>query len=174
MDINAGFYFVRGNERTRRLFQMMLDYILADATVWDQSLMSCLMKRESPVPYLSIRSGCDRKGITTADLNASSIIKPLNVPAWPIEPHYLATKHSRHVGLLGGGAEEPDTGRFSFAVLGNDVVVSAPFPFIFHQTVAVHVLTDKPLTSAHGKKMVIFPSNNIYHCIVCFLKRRRC
>lgn len=57
LDINAGIYFVRGNERTRRVFQNMLDYILANPDVWDQSLMSCLVKRESPHQYLSNHDG---------------------------------------------------------------------------------------------------------------------
>ena len=117
----------------------MLDYILAFPEVWDQSLMACLMRRESPASYLNVRSGCDRKGITTSDLNASSIILPLHGPARPLN------SLSQLLGpvALGRGAEEPDQGRFTFAVLANDVVVSAPYPFIFHHTVAVHVLTDK-------------------------------
>jgi len=41
MDLNAGFYFVRGNERTRRLFQMMLDYILANPTVKSSTDPQC-------------------------------------------------------------------------------------------------------------------------------------
>jgi hypothetical protein len=119
---------------------MMLDYILAFPEVWDQSLMACLMRRESPASYLNVRSGCDRKGITTGELNASSIIAALHGPA----TRGLGESKA-HLGALaaGGGADEPDSGRFSFAVLGNDVVVAAPYPFVFHATVAVHVLTDK-------------------------------
>ena len=39
MDLNAGFYWVRANERTNRLFGGMLAYLLANPSVWDQSLM---------------------------------------------------------------------------------------------------------------------------------------
>jgi hypothetical protein len=34
-------------------------------------------------------------------------------------------------------------GKFTFAVTGADVIVSAPFPFIFEHATMVHVLTDK-------------------------------
>ena len=135
---------------------MMLDYILAYPEVWDQSLMACLMRRESPAAYMNIRSGCDRRGITTEDLNASTIIQPLHGPAASAAAAASSLKGGGrsqgksqvawHLGALArgsGGQEEPDLGTFTFAVFGNDVVVSAPYPFIFHQTVAVHVLTDK-------------------------------
>jgi len=125
----------------------MLDFILTYPEVWDQSLMACLMRRESPAAYMNIRSGCDRKGITSEDLNASAIIQPLHGPAAASSLRGSQGEDSaRHLGALArgsGGQEEPDLGMFTFAVFGNDVVVSAPYPFIFHHTVAVHVLTDK-------------------------------
>ena len=53
MDLNAGFYFVRGNERTRRLFQMMLDYILANPTVVTRLFQApaAALLRRSPPPF---------------------------------------------------------------------------------------------------------------------------
>ncbi len=39
------------------------------------------MKRESPRPFLRNHAGCDRKGLTSAELAASGLLPDLNVPA---------------------------------------------------------------------------------------------
>ncbi len=39
VDLNVGFYWVQANRRTERLFDGMLQYLLINPDVWDQSLM---------------------------------------------------------------------------------------------------------------------------------------
>jgi hypothetical protein len=100
-----------------------------------------------PPPPNSNRDGCDRKGITTAELNASAFITPINVPAFPVSKHHAAaiaiTTQQHH-------AADDDTSKFTFSVLGSDVVVSAAFPYFFAHSVAVHVLTDKAREGEEG------------------------
>jgi len=65
---------------------------------------------------------------------------------------------------------ESGAGGFQVALIDPDVVVSAPRPFFFRDSVAVHVLTDAPLTSSHGKKvvakeMMLWEGASCYYCV---------
>ena len=111
LDLNAGFYWVQGNERNFRLFNGMLKYLLANPEVWDQSLMSCLMKRESPQPFLYLHAGCDRKGLTSEELAASGLIPNLDVSERTLD---LENDQERYF-------RPSKRTNFSFAIISGDV-----------------------------------------------------
>lgn len=121
-DPNAGLYLVRATDASRWLWRTMAAYLVKYPETWDQDLLGCLLRRHSPHGYLNSRAGCQT--ITTNDSSIS------------------------------GGAMAASSGfphNVSLLVISNDVVVAASRPTVMRDTVAVHILTDKPLTSSRGK-----------------------
>ena len=62
-------------------------------------------------------------------------------------------------------------GAWEIAALDPNEVVSHATPYVMRHTRAVHVLTTKPLTSSHGKKMVakelmLWEGANCYFCLI--------
>ena len=129
--INAGMYYIlpdMDSEGTTLLFETIIDYARRHPSVFDQGLMNCILKRANAIPklvFIRERDNCNEHQI---DLTDFAIQKFLNY-------------HKDHHG-------------FNFNLV--DAVVAASFshPIVVQDTLAVHVLTSTPLTSANGKKIV--------------------
>jgi len=138
--INIGLYYISDtDERAYDLFEVVLDYLRRHPHAFDQGLVNCLLKKISShqrINYLRDRDNCrvdgfevDGKGHLLDSALSSLIIK---------------ARPGRSSG----------EGNYNFTLVDGVVAASYALPFLFRDTLAVHVLSSVPLSSAMGKKVV--------------------
>jgi hypothetical protein len=129
LELNIGMYFVRPTKGTQRLFTSLRDGNAHSPMLFDQDLFSCFLKNSRQLPHRHMAAKWQ-----------SSCQKPLMRDS-----------------LEQVKAEEGSEVVFniSWRVLDANAVVASSKPSVHHPTtLAVHVLSGRPLTGARGKRWV--------------------
>ncbi|EGB11086.1 hypothetical protein AURANDRAFT_71010 [Aureococcus anophagefferens] len=138
--INIGLYYVRSDVEPRNFdfFATMLSYARRHPLVFDQGLLNCVLKRMSSSKRLTFIRERDNCREHLVDVNDTALVK-----------------------LIAAARNEPDVAassrlsrNYNFTMVDAAAAVSYATPFLFRDSLAMHVLTSIPLSSAHGKKTV--------------------
>ncbi|KAH8065256.1 hypothetical protein JL720_12860 [Aureococcus anophagefferens] len=138
--INIGLYYVRSDVEPRNFdfFATMLSYARRHPLVFDQGLLNCVLKRMSSSKRLTFIRERDNCREHLVDVNDTALVR-----------------------LIAAARNEPDVAassrlsrNYNFTMVDAAAAVSYATPFLFRDSLAMHVLTSIPLSSAHGKKTV--------------------
>ena len=110
-------------------------YLRRHPDAFDQGLVNCVLKKiiaHKRLNFIRERDNCDQNAIDLEDRDLQLLIN--------------ASKLSQKKDEL--------TGNYNFTLVDGAVAVSYMAPFLFRDSLAMHVLTSVPLSSALGKKVV--------------------
>jgi len=126
--INVGMYYINARGNSRQLFSATLAYVRANPSAFDQGFINCALKKMSgsrALAFIRQRDNCADDGVAANDTILREIVD--------------AAK---------------GRGGYNYTLVHAAVGASFSIPFVTRDTLAVHILTSAPLTSAFGKKQV--------------------
>jgi hypothetical protein len=139
--INIGLYYIASDtdERSYDLFDTLLDYLRRHPHAFDQGLVNCVLKKvisHRRINYIKDRDNCKVDGFDTDERG--------HLVDGALQSLILKTRPGKMMG----------TGNYNFTLVDGVVAASYALPFLFRDTLAVHVLSSVPLSSSFGKKVV--------------------
>ena len=158
--INIGLYYIAADidGRSYDLFDTLLDYLRRHPHAFDQGLVNCVLKKvisHQRINYIKDRDNCKVDGF---DTDRGALGRPL------VSKHKLVICDNCKVAMVDGALQSlilktrpgkmMGTGNYNFTLVDGVVAASYALPFLFRDTLAVHVLSSVPLSSSFGKKVV--------------------
>jgi hypothetical protein len=139
--INIGLYYIAADidGRSYDLFDTLLDYLRRHPHAFDQGLVNCVLKKvisHQRINYIKDRDNCKVDGFDTDERG--------HLVDGALQSLILKTRPGKMMG----------TGNYNFTLVDGVVAASYALPFLFRDTLAVHVLSSVPLSSSFGKKVV--------------------
>ena len=139
--INIGLYYIAADidGRSYDLFDTLLDYLRRHPHAFDQGLVNCVLKKvisHQRINYIKDRDNCKVDGFDTDERG--------HLVDGALQSLIQKTRPGKMMG----------TGNYNFTLVDGVVAASYALPFLFRDTLAVHVLSSVPLSSSFGKKVV--------------------
>lgn len=127
--INAGLYYVRPEVSSAPyyMFAAILDYSRRHQHVFDQGLLNCVLKRAASNASRELTFIRDRDNCADSEIDLA-------------DPSLSSVLNSAYL--------------FNWTLVDAATIASYSTPFVASDTLAVHILTSRPLTSSAGKKVV--------------------